>query len=284
MYSKDFWKGKNILFIGDSITYALDSAYPSKVAQILGANFSVHGKPGAQLKTMIDGDVGGNDPFYPPINPLTEQDVKDKHLIVLFGGFNNRWNNIGKPDDNYDINKDEPWTIYGFMQHAVDSIKQQLIKANNQNCPILIVTVYFCGKYSWNCYAGDVTPPKNGCSFKDMAKAQIDVAIKNGLYYCDLYNTSDISPKTWHIYSANPNPTLPQFTPYLLDKDGNKVNDEYLIYEHGKKYYQIRDGKVVLEEYIEYPPYPFNGDQLHLNKNGYEHIATIIANKILQIK
>ena len=68
------------------------------------------------------------------------------------------------------------------------------------------------------------------------------------------------------------------------DKDGNKISDEYLIYEHGKKYYQIRDGKVVLEEYVEYPPYPFNGDQLHLNKNGYEHIATIIANKILQIK
>jgi hypothetical protein len=116
-----------------------------------------------------------------------------------------------------------------------------------------------------------------------MAKAQTDVAIKNNLAYCDLYTTSDIRPETWGVYCASPNPVNEKYTPYLLDENGNKVSDEFLTYEKGKQYYQIRDGKVVLETYEDACPHPFNGDQLHLCQKGYEHIATLIAKKILEV-
>ena len=284
MSKKDFWKNKNVLFIGDSITYALSNAYPKHVCKLLGCNFEVHGKPGAQIKTMIDGDIDGNDPFFAPIKPICAKDFEDKDLVVLFGGFNNRWFDIGCENDVYNPQNGSGNTIYGLMQYSIDRIKQELVNANNPNCPLLVVTVYFCGKYSWNCYPADVKPPKYGCSFRDIAKVQIEVANKNGLAYCDLYEGSDIRPETWSIYCASPNPVNEKYTPYLLEKNGNKVNDEFLTYQTGKKYYQIRNGKVVLEQYEDACPYPFNGDQLHLNQKGYEHIASLVANSILQIK
>ena len=50
------WKGRRVLFIGDSLTEA--HIYPEVVKEILGIETFYHCKGGASLQSMIDGDKG----------------------------------------------------------------------------------------------------------------------------------------------------------------------------------------------------------------------------------
>ena len=49
----------------------------------------------------------------------------------------------------------------------------------------------------------------------------------------------------------------------------------------GESYYQIREGKVVLEKYEGAAPFPYIGDQLHKSPAGYRRIGEIIAGAII---
>ena len=53
-------------------------------------------------------------------------------------------------------------------------------------------------------------------------------------------------------------------------------------YVKGNSYYQLRNGRVVLEEYTGVAPYPFVGDQLHCSSLGYARIGECIVGSIIK--
>lgn len=286
------WKDKKVLFIGDSLTAR--RVYPETVKEILGIETFYHCKGGIGLVAMVDGDkgLGGEYDNYTDasgvLRPLSAEDVADKDLIVLFGGYNCRHTAIGQVGDRYAVNGGDK-TIAGMMQYCIDRIYEELGKANNLTCKLLIVTVDCSGKYPWVDVDGfgEVGGRGSGKSLENMAKIQVEVAKRNAIPVCDLFNTSGINPHTWGVFSFESDPVNKSYSPYLLDENGYPVSDKRIRYVKGESYYQWRDGKVVLEEYegitqYRHPaPYPYNGDQVHKSPEGYKRIGEVIAGAII---
>lgn len=280
------WQGRKVLFIGDSLT--AKRIYPEVVKDILGIETFYHCKGGASLKSMVDGDNGiGGDydnetDASGVLRPLNSKDVEGMDLVVLYGGYNNRNLDIGKVGDLYRADGTGQKTIAGFMQYAINRIYEELYAANNMTCRLLIVTVDCAGRYPYvDANAYEETPKGSGRTLEAMAMMQKAVAARNSIPCCDLFTTSGINEHTWNYFGASPVADNDKFTKYLLDENGNRVSDEPLRYVTGEKYYQIRDGKVVLEEYTLRPPLPYVGDQLHKSPAGYQRIGEVIAGAII---
>ena len=109
---------------------------------------------------------------------------------------------------------------------------------------------------------------------------QIAVADHNAVKYCDLYHNSDINRDTWNKYSKSSDPVNAKYSPFELDANGKPVSDTYLKYKSGESYYQLREGKAVLEKYSSGTPYPYNTDQVKKNKAGYMNIAETVVGSI----
>lgn len=98
------WQGRKVLFIGDSLTAR--RVYPEVVKEILGIETFYHCKGGVGVQHMVDGDKGLGGEYdnetdaQGVLRPLLPEDVQDMDLIVLFGGYNNRSREIGKPVSN----------------------------------------------------------------------------------------------------------------------------------------------------------------------------------------
>ena len=169
------------------------------------------------------------------------------------------------------------------MQYAINRIYEELEKANNLGCRILIVTVDCPGKCQWRNMDGYTEANiVAGNGYGDMARVQCEVAEYNSLPVCDLFNTSGINRRTWNYFSFESSARNEYYSPYLLDENGTPVDNTEIRYEQGKSYYQIRDGKVVLEQYNEIIPYPYNRDQLHKSPAGYRRIGEVIAGAIIK--
>ncbi len=280
------WKDKKVLFIGDSLTAR--RVYPEVVREILGIETFYHCKGGASLKHMVDGDLGLGGEYDNEtdasgvLHPLTPEDVAGMELIVVYGGYNSRSLEIGSVGDLYKNDGTGQNTVAGNMQYAINRIYENLHAAENMTCRLLIVTVDCSGKYPWVDADGytEITPG-SGKSLEAMANMQKQVAAYNAIPCCDLFHTSGINPHTWPWFSANPNPVNPEYSPYKLDEKGDLVSNERIRYERGQSYYQIRDGKVVLEKYDANPPYPYIGDQVHKSLAGYRRIGEVIAGAII---
>ena len=280
------WKDKKVLFIGDSLTAR--RIYPEVVKELLGIQPFYHCKGGASLKSMVDGDNGlGGDydnetDAQGVLRPLLPEDVADKDLIVLFGGYNNRNVDIGEVGDLYKTDGTGKKTIAGFMQYAINRIYENLYAANNMTCRLLIVTVDCVGRYPWvDADAFGESTPGTGRTVEALAKMQKAVAEHNAIPVCDLFHTSGINPHTWAFFGKDAYPDNLNYSPYLLNEEGIPFSAERIRYVTGKSYYQIRDGKVVLEEYTGAAPYPYNGDQLHKSTVGYRRIGEVIAGAII---
>lgn len=285
-----YWKDRKVLFIGDSITARRE--YPKAIENMLGIRSFYHCKDGAHIVAMVDGERGLDGVYDSPelLRPLTADEVADKDLIVFYGGYNNllyggyRMSSCdpGKPGDIYRPDGTGEDTIAGVMQYAINRIYEELAKANNTACRLMIVTVDWTGKNQWvNADGNSEFPPNSGRSYKNTAIIQKAVAERNALPCCDLFHTSGINPHTWCVFGAEAEARNEAFTPHLLDEKGNTVSDEYIVYAHQQAYYQLRDGKVVLEPYTGYVPYPYNRDQLHKSVAGYRRIGEVIAGSII---
>ena len=114
-----------------------------------------------------------------------------------------------------------------------------------------------------------------------MRRWQISVAERNAIPCCDLFHTSGINHHTWAYFSASPYPDNPNFTPYRLNENGYPFSSERIRYVTGESYYQIRDGKGVLEKYEGTVPFPYIADQLHKSPAGYRRIGEVIAGAII---
>ncbi len=280
------WQGKKVLFIGDSLTAR--RVYPEVVKEILGIETYYHCKGGVGLIAMVDGDSGlcgeydNHTDAAGVLRPLCADDVADMDLIVLYGGYNNRHTAIGRAGDRYAQSGGDK-TIAGMMQYCIDRIYEELRKADNLTCKLLVVTVDCSGKYPWVDVDGfgEVGGAGTGKSLEAMANIQVEVARRNALPVCDLFHTSGINPHTWNVFSFESNEKPSPYSPYLLDEKGYPVSDKRIRYVKGESYYQWRDGKVVLEEYHHHAPYPYNADQVHKSPAGYRRIGEVIAGAII---
>lgn len=280
------WQGRKVLFIGDSLTAR--RVYPEVVKEILGIETFYHCKGGVGVQHMVDGDKGLGGEYdnetdaQGVLRPLLPEDVQDMDLIVLFGGYNNRSREIGKLGDLYKADGTGDNSFAGVMQYAINRIYETLEKANNLTCRMLIVTVDCSGKYPWVDADGYTEiEPGSGKSLEAMANIQKQIARHNAIPCCDLFHNSGINRHTWSVFSFQPDPVNPNYSPYRLDETGKPVSQERIRYERGESYYQIRDGKVVLETYDSNPPYPYNGDQVHKSPAGYRRIGEVIAGAII---
>lgn len=286
------WAGKKVLFIGDSITAR--RVYPETVKDILGIEVFYHCKGGVGLVSMVDGDkgLGGDYDNYTAasgvLKPLCAEDVADKDLVVLFGGYNNRHNPIGRAGDCYSPTGGDK-TVAGMMQYCINRIYEELAKANNLTCKLLIVTVDYTGKNMWIDANGfeEIGAKGSGKSYENIANVQVEVARRNAIPVCDLFHTSGINPYTWSVFGFESEAENKMYSPYRLDEHGMPVSDEHIRYVKGESYYQWRDGKVVLEEYTgvtehNHPaPYPYNRDHIHKSPEGYKRMGEVIAGAII---
>jgi hypothetical protein len=191
------WMGKNVLFIGDSLTAA--KKYQKTIASILGINVHNHCLGGAGIIQTIDGNNEGT------ITPITAELVSGKDLIIFYAGYNNRGVPDGAVGDCYSPNGGDR-TIAGYMQYAINRIFECLAEANNLTCKIMIVTVDCAGKYDYIDADGyDEYPAGSGQSMETLANIQKAVAEYNSLACCDLWHTSGINRYTWKMFGANPN-------------------------------------------------------------------------------
>lgn len=290
----NYWKNKKVLFIGDSITQSKE--YPKAIEELLGIQSFYHCKNGAHLLAMVDGEKGLCGTYDDTtdakgvLRPLAAETVADCDLIVLYGGYNNllyggynsRSCSPGSIGDLYRPDGLGQDTVAGIMQYVINRIYEELKKADNMICRLLIVTVDCSGKNQWINAAGDEEfPLGSGKSYENIAKIQKAIAEKNRLACCDLFHASGINRHTWCCFGAEQNELNPHYTPYLLDEKGNPVSYDYLEYKHGQTYYQVRGGKVVLEQYDGWAPYPYNCDQLHKSHAGYRRIGEVIAGSII---
>ncbi len=280
------WSGKNVLVIGDSITAA--RKWQLKLSEELGMNVTTHAKGGVGAIQMVDGDKGLGGDYDNETNadgtllPLTVEDVQDKDLIVLLPCYNDRGKEDGEIGDCYDPSNETNNNIVGVVQYAINRIYEELKKANNLNCKILIATPHCVGKYNYVDANGyEEYPTNSGRTMETMCNIIKGVANHNNIHVCDLWHNSGINKFTWGIYGANPNPVNEFYTKYELNANGETIGQTPLRYVTGNSYYQIRDGVVVLEQYTGMSPCPYNGDQLHCSDLGYARIGECIVGAII---
>lgn len=268
------WDGKNAIVIGDSITAA--GKWQTKLTDMLGITVTTHAKGGVGAVAMVDGDGG-------TLNPLSTDDVSNKDLIIVLPAYNNR----GKPDgvvgDCYSPDGTGQDTIAGIIQYTINRIYDTLKDANNLKCKILYATPHCAGKYPYNDVDGyGEYPAGTGRTMETLGNTIIAVCNHNNIPVCDLWHNSGINKFTWYVFGANANAVNSQYSPYELDASGNPTSDTRIKYVKGQSYYQIRDGEVVLEEYTDSAPYPYNGDQLHCCDDGYARIGECIVGSIIE--
>lgn len=278
-------EGQNVLVIGDSLTAA--GEWQRILSRDLGMNVTTRAKGGFSYKQMVDGELGLDGDYATntaAVKPLSVDEVKDKDFIILYGGYNNRSRLAGTVGDRYKTDGSGQGTFAGFMQYAIDRIRETLEAAGNKDCEILIVTMHCAGRYAWiDASAYEEYPVGSGQTMETLANMQVAVAKANNLEYVDLFHDCSISPLTWDYYSKSASPVVTKYSPYLLDKNGDPVSSERMTYVPGEWYYQTSSGKVLYKQYDGTTPHPYNGDQLHLNTRGYLLVGETIANRIKEL-
>ena len=153
---------------------------------------------GIGIIKMIDGGTG----YEGTLPALTVEDVKDKKIIIFFGGTNDRPNAlIGERTDLYPNES----TVYGLTNYAIESIYALLQSANNLDCIVCGVTP-FCQGYSKSVGMGDAfteMPSGSGQVERDFVDAQVEAYKYKGVPVYDAYTNSGINQYTWGLYGAS---------------------------------------------------------------------------------
>lgn len=241
------WKGRKVLVIGDSITAARQ--WQNQLHNILGMEVTTHAKGGIGMIKMVDGELGLAPDAYDnvadasgTIYPLNTTDVGDKDLIIFLGGYNNRSLLAGSLGDVYPTNN----TFSGQLQYCIDRIYEELTKANNLTCRVMVGTMHCFGKYPYVDADGyEEYPIGSGQTAKTLCDKITEVAHGNNVAVCDLYNESGIGRYTWKVFGANPEP-------YIENPSSTTT------------------------------PYPHNGDQLHCSTLGYKRIGECMCGAVVK--
>lgn len=274
-YSNNKWKGKNILTIGDSITYGAwgnGTTWPNEVATQLGMNLLNHSKGGIKIRTMVDGDSDG----FPA---LSVDDVKDKDLIILAGFYNNinqAVDSLGEKSDMYPAQD----TFTGNLNYAIDKVYKLLKSANNVRCKVVILSAH---KYGRNEYM-DKSSYETGEAIFEGTKMCADY---NSIPLIDAMHKCNINKYNWDFYQSSST----EYNKLYIPSDGinNSTNKPFASLqeapsasENQGKYITIQDTEGCFYSNgnsweANSTPYIWLGDQLHPNSDGYKRIASLVV-------
>ena len=296
-------KRGTLLAIGNSITAAKYWQY--KAGNLLDMNVRSHCKGGIGIITMVDGDILENiedegKQTYPEnyLGPLTIDEVKNADIIVMLPAYNERGIEYGLLTDMYDTKTNQPNSIYAKMNYAIKRIQELLKEANNKNCKIFIVTPHCVGKYTHVDADGyDEFPSGSGRTMETLANALIEFAKYHELYYIDAYHNSGIDKTNWNEYQTSSQANNLQYIgnnnehinkgynePFkhiedlpVLVSSGTLATVEDTV-EPGYSVYRYDGNKWIKPTII--GNYPWNSDQLHLNKKGCKKLGACIALQI----
>ena len=286
------WAGKRLLAIGDSVTAALK--WQSRVGELLKMNVRTHAKGGIGIIQMVDGDGSGDAPEgYDPDNfgvseiyALNAVDVSNVDIIIIMGFYNERsliaGGRVGNETDMYP----EQNTLIGRLNYAVKRIYDELKKADNMKCKIVVCSAHRYGKYSYS----DLTAYDDG---DELCDASLRAAKYNSLPFIDLMHNGNINKYNWDVFQNGSSP----YSPYYIPADGqnngtNKPfdsvdsapdaslnNGRYITVNNQSGCYKSNGIAWVKDQ----RPSPWNNDQLHPNKDGYDRLGDYIAGFISKL-
>lgn len=213
--------GTNILVIGDSLSAR--GVWQKTLETIFEANVKTHAKGGIGFVEMLDGSADSENEDTQAsgsLSPLSPQDVADRDLIIIFGGYNLRGYEEGQKGDLYPTQN----TVIGNLQYLINGIYRVLLSAQNLKCRIAVVTPHCAGKYKTIPY--DWTqeyPTGSGRTGETLVDSMIECCKHNAIPVLDLYHTSGINQNTWNVFSASSTPMSEQYPNdqlHLNDKVG----------------------------------------------------------------
>ena len=194
------WAGKSVLCLGDSLTEA--GVWPARLRENLGCRVKTHCKGGLGMREIVD---GGKSPAG-TLGPITDELVKETDLIIFYGGYNDRGLPDGAVGDVYVPGEDgRERTIAGTLQYCIGRIYEELERAGNLTCKVMIVTPHCVGKYRYIRVDGyHEYPEGSGRTVRTLAGSMESVSRNNNLPCCNLWEQSGINRYTWKVYGAAP--------------------------------------------------------------------------------
>lgn len=285
--------GKTLLMIGDSVT--AQGFIQNRIGEILGMNIRTHAKGGIGIIQMVDGDGSGDAPEgYDPDNfgtdkiyRLNETDVKDVSIIIVFGFYNERTAIRTLPGEAGDMYPTQN-TFIGRLNYAIKRIYEELNKAKNTDCRIIICTAHRFGHYPYSSYS----------SYDDgdnMCKYTLETANYNSLPCIDVMHNGGINEYNWNLFQKSSTDYNENYLPSDNVKDAtNKpwaslgiapaaaTNKGKLITVGTTSNYTTykSDGTNWVKDVSVYPWY---GDHLHLNSDGGKLLGNYIAAQLLSL-
>lgn len=285
------WAGKTLLAIGDSITAA--NKWQQRVGELLGMNVRTHAKGGIGITAMVDGDGSGEAPEgYDPddfgvsaLYALNIADVKNVDIVILMGFYNERSSAVNNPGAETDMYPAQH-TVIGRINYAVKRVYEELEKANNMQCKVVICTAHRYGKYSYI----DKTAYDDGEAICEVAQV---AANYNSIPCIDLMHNGNINRYNWNEFQSSPTPYNSSYIPADGINDGTDKPFESVDAApdpsaNDGKYITISDGSIYRSDGSQWVlsssgKCPWNSDQLHLNARGYARIGDYIAGCLLSL-
>ena len=285
------YKGKRLLAIGDSIT--AQNYWQKRVGELLGMSVRNHCKGGIGILQMVDGDKSGDAPSeYDPDNfgidkiyKLNTKDVENVDVIIIMGFYNERklaTSTPGIKTDMYPTND----TFIGRLNYAIKRIFEELQKANNNNCRVVVCSPHKYGKYPYI----DKTANEDGEDIYNAIKISSDY---NSVPCIDLMHNGGINQYNWNLCQKSNSAINSNYIPADGINDGtNKPFNSQADFPPAS---ENKGKKVTSKGYngsftsdgvkwnFDWEPYCWLGDQLHLSQFGGYMLGNYIAAQLLTL-
>ena len=287
------FKGKILLAIGDSVTE--QKYWQNQVGEVLGMKVRTHAKGGIGIIQMVDGDGSGDAPEgYDPDNfgtstiyRLNAEDVKDVSVIIIMGFYNERSKASGEHGDTSDMYPGND-TYIGRLNYAIKRIYEELAKANNNTCRIVICSAHRFGKYPYS----DKDAYYDGDMILQYTKAASDY---NSLPCIDLMHNGGINKYNWNLFQSSSTDYNQKYIPadglndatnkpfesleLVPDASSNKGFKVTVGTASNYKTYKSNGSSWIIDS----ARFPWIGDHLHLNSDGGKILGNYIAAQLLSL-
>ena len=252
-----------------------------------------HCKGGIGILQMVDGDESGDAPSgYDPDNfgtdkiyKLNTKDVENVDVIIIMGFYNERklaTSTPGIKTDMYPTND----TFIGRLNYAIKRIFEELQKANNNNCRVVVCSPHKYGKYPYI----DKTANEDGEDIYNAIKISSDY---NSVPCIDLMHNGGINQYNWNLCQKSNSAINSNYIPADGINDGtNKPFNSQADFPPAS---ENKGKKVTAKEYsgsftsdgekwnFNWEPYCWLGDQLHLSQFGGYMLGNYIAAQLLAL-
>lgn len=180
------WKNKKVAFVGDSITYGVNTSQGNIYYQILNdmigfSNVYADGVAGSCYSATSNYGTS----ITPIVNRWSNIPT-DRDLIVIFAGTNDYGHNtpLGTIADTTDV------SFYGAMSVVINGILEA-----NPSGRLVLFTPLHRYNYTDGAYPNDTQPNGQGHTLKDYVDAIKDIAEMYGVPIVDLFSTACLNPR-----------------------------------------------------------------------------------------